>query len=114
MCKTPVVVVLERGLDENGAPILEDARALCCCWQQAERAVQGDVGSGTNRGRSGNGENRQGMELAATAYFAGDIAPALPLLTGRLVKGGQSWRIARAKRCCDPDGAVNYTRLELI
>ena len=55
------------------------------------------------------------VTLSAQAYFVGDIAPDLPTLSnGEVEVYGVKRRIFQGEKARNPDGTVNYTRLDLI
>ena len=54
------------------------------------------------------------VETMASALFSGDIAPELVHLTGWADVLGARLTIHAADRARNPDGTVNYTRLELM
>jgi len=100
VCKTPCRVVLANGADENGAPLIAADLTLNCNWQDKTRQVL-------------NAE-RQVIQLAGAALFDGDIAPELDILAGEVEIYGKLWTIHQGSKCRNPDGTVNYTRLELM
>ena len=53
------------------------------------------------------------VRCGGTALFDGDIAPGRTVLAGTVTAGSRVWRIVRSCRGRDPDGTVNYTKLEL-
>lgn len=59
--------------------------------------------------------DKQLVQLSAQAYFIGDIAPSLPTLSGgEVVVNGVKRKIFQGEKARNPDGTVNYTRLDLI
>lgn len=100
VCRTPCTVILTDGIEENGAPKEAAQLKLKCNWQDKPRQVI-------------NAE-RQLIQLGGVALFDGDIAPALDVLTGELEIYGKLWTIHQGSKCRNPDGTVNYTRLELM
>lgn len=100
VCKTPCVVTLTDGTGEDGAPKVAAKLELKCNWQDKPKQVL-------------NAE-RQVIQLSGTALFDGDIAPQLDVLAGEVEIYGEAWTIYRGSKCRNPDGAVNYTRLELM
>lgn len=100
VCRTPCVVVLTDGTGEDGAP-KEVARLLLKCnWQDKPKQVL-------------NAE-RQLIQLGGVALFDGDIAPQVDVLAGTAEIYGKEWTIHLGSKCRNPDGSVNYTRLELM
>lgn len=101
-CKTPIRVSLEsEDLSEDGAPkaIFEDN--LMCNYQNSSKKML-----------SGQKEY---VQISGVALFHGDIAPDISdISTGSAVVFGEKRRIASGCKCRNPDGTVNYTRLELM
>ena len=55
------------------------------------------------------------VQITGTALFPGDIAPEMPSLSGGFVTVfGQKRRIVQGMKARNPDGTVNYCRLEVI
>ena len=55
------------------------------------------------------------VTLSAQAYFVGDIASDLPTLSnGEVEVYGVKRRVFQGEKARNPDGTVNYTRLDLI
>lgn len=54
------------------------------------------------------------IQLSGCVLIPGDIAPELPVITGGTVKVfGVSRRIYEGAKARNPDGTVNYTKLEV-
>lgn len=100
VCKTPCVVILTDGVGEDSAPKEAVRLGLNCNWQDSPKRIL-------------NAE-RQLIQLNGIALFDGDIAPELDMLTGTAEIYGNVWTIYRGTKCRNPDGTVNYTRLELM
>lgn len=100
VCRTPCVVVLTGGMGEDGAPLVLEALELSCNWQDKPRQILD--------------AERHLIQLSGTALFHGDIAPAVDVLTGTVEIYGKAWTIYRGSKCRNPDGTVNYTKLELM
>ncbi len=100
LCRTPCTVQLTDGVGEDGAPKVAEVLELKCNWRDAPRQVL-------------NAE-RQLIQLGGTALFDGDIAPGVEILTGTVLIYGRSWAIYRGSKCRNPDGTVNFTKLELM
>lgn len=61
------------------------------------------------------GEQKQQIQLSGTALFDGDICPGFEEpAAGNLSIFGTQYRIVRAQKWRNPDGSVNYTRLDVI
>lgn len=55
------------------------------------------------------------VQISGTALFPGDIAPDVPAITGgTLTVFGVERRILQGMKARNPDGSVNYTRLDVI
>lgn len=100
VCRTVCTVELTDGFGEDGAPKIAVKQELRCNWQDAPRQVL-------------NAE-RQLIQLSGMALFDGDIAPNTEILTGMVRIYGKDWVIYRGSKCRNPDGTVNYTKLELM
>lgn len=99
VCQTPCTVALTDGVGEDGAPKVVASLKLKCNWQDAPRQVLD--------------AERHLIQLGGTALFDGDIAPAVDILAGTVTIYGREWTIYRGSKCRNPDGTVNYTKLEL-
>lgn len=102
VCKTPVTVTVYReGISEDGEPLTAVKLDLMCNYQdKAKTVITAD---------------KQLVQLSAQAYFIGDIAPNLPTLSnGEVEVYGVKRRIFQGEKARNPDGTVNYTRLDLM
>lgn len=68
----------------------------------------------TQKSRQKLSAEKQLITLSGEALFNGDIAPDRPLIEGYAEIGGRKYTIYGSEKATDPDGNVNYTRLELI
>lgn len=102
LCKTPIrVTIYGEGLDEDGAPIVLAAADTVCCWQSSGQTVRTDE---THMAR-----------LSGVALLRGDPFPEAAAITGGEVEVfGHKRAICRGSKARNPDGTVNYTRLEVI
>lgn len=101
-CKTDIHVVLyEEGTTEDGAPIIALEKDLKCNYQdKAKRVLTAE---------------KVIIQLSAKAYFQGDIAPKLSVISsGQITVFGETRRIYQGTKARNPDGTVNYTELEII
>lgn len=57
---------------------------------------------------------KQLIIISGEALFNGDIAPGLKKIEGYAEIGGREYVIDGSFKAKNPDGSVNYTRLELI
>lgn len=101
-CKTPIEILLySEDIGEDGAPETALTASLLCNYQdKAKTVITAD---------------KQLVSLTAQAYFVGDIAPDLPNIGGgRVTVNGVTRRIYQGEKARNPDGTVNYTRLDLV
>ena len=101
-CKTQISIHLHAdGIDEDGAPIEGATITTLCNYQGNSRKYYN--------------EKHQLVELSGTALLRGDIAPELNEITGGTAEiFNETRRIYRATKARNPDGSVNYTKLELV
>lgn len=101
MCTTPITVYRESGLNRDGSPKRTTIFEGKCNY--SEKTVQRITAE------------KQIITLNAVALFNGDIAPDSDTIEGDIdVLSGIHRRIYASQKCRNPDGTVNYTRLELI
>lgn len=102
VCTTPITVTVYReGINEDGEPLADLKLELMCNYQDKAKSVLT--------------ADKQLVQLSAQAYFIGDIAPNLPTLSnGEVLVNGVRRRIFQGEKARNPDGTVNYTRLDLI
>lgn len=101
-CKTPMhVVINQEGISEDGEPLKNlEIDTLCNYQDKAKKVLT---------------EQQQLIEIEGTALFDGDIAPSLASISdGTVVVNGVTRKIYRGTKARNPDGTVNYTKLELI
>lgn len=54
------------------------------------------------------------VQITGSAYFQGDIAPGVAVITGGTATvHGETRKIASGMKARNPDGSVNYTRIDL-
>ena len=101
LCKTPAKVSIETGgTDEDGAPIPALVVEAKCNYQSSGKVVLA--------------ADKREVQLSGVCLFDGDLAPELPELTGGTVEvAGGMYKLFRGSKARNPDGTVNYTRLEL-
>lgn len=101
-CKTSVKVVLyAEEIGEDGEPLEALNKELLCNYQDKAKTVIT--------------AEKKLVNLTAQAYFTGDIAPDLPIIGGgELTVNGVKRRIYQGEKARNPDGTVNYTRLDLV
>lgn len=101
-CKTGVyVVIYNEGISEDGEPIKALEGDFKCNYQDGARTIFT--------------KEQKKVEITGTALFCGDIAPGLAVIPdGEVTVFGVVRKIARGSKERNPDGTVNYTKLELI
>lgn len=99
MCKTDIKVMFESGFDMRGLPkytVIFDGK---CNYQEQQKEVLD--------------KERKLIMLQAVALFPGNIATDEEI-SGFCEVCGIKRKIYSASRARNPDGTVNYTRLELM
>lgn len=99
-CKVPITITLTDGIGEDGAPKVAATVTARCSYN--------------GKGGWTVDEHRQAVRYTGSALLPGDIAPQLAHLTGWAELLGKRLVIHNAERARNPDGSVNYTRLELM
>lgn len=100
VCVTPCRITQTQGLNADGSrrqTVIFEGR---CFYSQ--------------RSRQKLSAEKQLITLSGEALFNGDIAPDSPLIEGYAEIGGRKYTIYGSEKAANPDGSVNYTRLELI
>lgn len=102
LCKTEIHVRLEsEDIDEYGQPERVLILDLACNFQDSAKTILT--------------EEKKLVQITGTALFPGDIAPAWPSLSGGSVTVfGETRRIERGMKARNPDGTVNYCRLDVV
>lgn len=102
LSKTPVKVTLYReGIDEDGVPLTALKVTTLCNWQDSAKIVRTD--------------ETHTVQLSGVALFPGDLCPELAAITsGKVEVFGGTRDILRGSKARNPDGSVNYTRLEVV
>lgn len=101
-CKTPITLSLyAEGINEDGEP--QEAikyEGVCNYQDKAKTVLTAD---------------KRLIQLSAQAYFIGDIAPELAVISGGEAEiYGETREIAQGMKARNPDGTVNYTRIDLV
>ena len=101
-CKTPIhIVINQKPISEDGEPLKALEIDTMCNYQDKAKKVLT--------------EQQQLIEIEGTALINGDIAPSLASISnGTVVVNGVERRIFRGTKARNPDGTVNYTKLELV
>lgn len=101
-CKTDIHVVLYgEGTTEDGEPIIALEDDFKCNYQdKAKRVLTAE---------------KVVIQLTAKAYFIGDIAPDLSVISGgQVTVFGETRSIYQGSKARNPDGTVNFTELEIM
>lgn len=100
VCTAPVIVYRTEGLNRDGSKkrtVIFEGK----CFH-------------SEKSRQKLSAEKQLITLTGEALFNGDIAPDSPKIDGYAEIGGTEYRIYGSEKAKNPDGSVNYTRLELI
>lgn len=102
LCKTDIHVHLEsEELTNLGEPVRVLDKALKCNFQDRAKTILTT--------------EKKLVQITGTALFPGDIAPDFPSLSGGTVQiFGQERRIEQGMKARNPDGTVNYCKLEVV
>ena len=101
-CKTPIHVrITPEGVNKYGEPY--------------DSTVIETVGNYQDTAKTVLTADKVLVQLSGTALFPGDIAPDLPTLSGGTATVyGVERTIFQGMKARNPDGTVNYTKLELM
>jgi hypothetical protein len=100
VCTVPVVVYRTDGLNRDGSKKKTVTyEGKCFHTEKSKQKLTAD---------------KQLITLTGEALFNGDIAPDSPKIEGYAEIGGREYVIYGSEKAKNPDGTVNYTRLELI
>lgn len=102
LCKTPISVdIYAEGNDEDGAPIIAASYTGFCNYQDKAKSVLT--------------ADKRITEITGQAFFTGDIVPSVVVISGGEVDiFGEKRNILQGMKARNPDGTVNYTRVDLI
>lgn len=101
VCRTPVTVQRTEGINRDGSPKNTVIYSGKCFY--SEKTYQKLTAE------------KQLVTLSGEALFNGDIAPDSDTITGNVtILHGITREIYASQKAKNPDGTVNYTRLELI
>lgn len=100
-CKTPIkVTIFQEGISEDGEPLNAIEIETKCNYQDKARTVL-------------TAEQKL-VRIEGTALIPGDIAPGISSISsGEVEVLGIKRSIYKGEKARNPDGTVNYTRLEL-
>ena len=101
-CKTPVTVALyDENSGENGEPVQALTFSGLCNYQDSAKSILT--------------ADKRLVKITAQLYFVGDIAPDMPNISdGEVEIFGTVRKITNGMKARNPDGTVNYTRLDLM
>lgn len=101
VCRTPIhVEINQEGISEDGEPLKALEIDTLCNYQDKAKTILTD--------------DKKTVVITGCAYFRGDIAPDLPVISGGTATlFGVTRRIYTGEKARNPDGTVNYTRLDL-
>ena len=101
ICKTDIrVVIYDEDIGEDGEPIIAlDIKKKCNYQDNAKQVLTPD---------------KHLIQLSGTVFLNKDIAPKLAVISSGYVEVfGQKRTIYKGTKARNPDGTVNYTRLDL-
>lgn len=101
-CRTPIHVHLEsEEITNMGESVRTLDLDLTCNFQDKARTILTT--------------EKKLVQITGSAMFYGDIAPDLPSLSGgTVIIFGQERRIEQGMKARNPDGSVNYCRLDVV
>lgn len=101
LCKTDIEVeISQEGLTKYGEPLPSVVWFGKCNYQDSAKTVLTS--------------EKKLIQLSGCALIPGDIVPALPNISGGIIKvNGEIRRIFKGTKARNPDGTVNYTRLDV-
>ena len=102
LCKVPVHICIEsEELTEDGGPIFLYKGETLCNYQDSAKRVLTD--------------QQKVVEISGTILIPGDLVPNVPAITGGKVRiFDADRRIVQGTKSRNPDGSVNYTRLDIV
>lgn len=99
-CRVPVTVHLTGAMGEDGTETELACIVTQCSFDEKQHQILD--------------ARRQLIRLQGTLLFPGDIAPETAELKGTVELLGRTWKIYQGSRGRNPDGSVNYTRIEVM
>lgn len=102
VCTTNIAVTIyKEGLSETGAPLVAVEKELCGNYQDTAKTVLT--------------KEKKEVQVTGTVYFRGDISPEVAVISsGTVVVHNEERAIVTGMKARNPDGSVNYCRLELL
>ena len=100
-CNTSIkVTIFQEGISEDGEPLKALDIDVKCNYQDKARTVLT--------------ADKRLVRIEGTALIPGDIAPDMPSISeGEVTVLGVKRKIFKGEKARNPDGTVNYTKLEL-
>lgn len=98
--RTPVTAYIGTGISGDGVPVVTTTWTGKCRFEESSKQAHDTDG--------------KIITLNAKVYMHGDIASSEKVLGGKVVIGGNTYRIFSGKRLMNPDGTVHHTELELM
>jgi hypothetical protein len=101
VCKTPVRIEIEQeGISVYGEPLAAVSVDTKCNYQDKAKTILT--------------KEKKEVVITGCVLIPGDLAPELPTISGgTVIIFGEQRRIATGTKARNPDGTVNYTRLDL-
>ena len=101
-CKTDIhVIIYDEGVTEDGAPLVVLEGDYKCNYQDTSKRVFTD--------------EQVFIQINGVALFYEDIAPDLATISsGQVTVFGETRTIYQGTKARNPDGSVNYVKLELM
>lgn len=102
MCKTPIhITIYDEKNSEDGEPVAVVDDDFKCNYQDSAKTVLT--------------QEQKLVQITGSAFLCGDIAPNLAVISdGEAVINGVKRKILSGTKARNPNGTVNYTKLELI
>ena len=99
---TPIkITVYSNEIDEDGAPVTASSIETTCNYTASSQKILTT--------------EQSVIQINGVARIPGDIVPDIPeISSGEVIIFGNKMRILNGKKVRNPDGTINYTRLELI
>ena len=101
-CRIDIHIVLYgEGVSENGAPLIVLEDDFKCNYQDSAKRILT--------------KEKAEVQISGIALFHKDIAPNLAVISsGEVTIFGEKRQIYKGTKARNPDGTVNYIRLELV
>ena len=102
VCNTSATIIINtEDYDEDGAPVVALTWTGKCNYQDKAHTILT--------------AQKELVTLSGTALINGDIAPSLAVISGgKITVNGVERKIYSGQKARNPDGTVNYTRIEVV